>query len=74
METILREFIEDDTYNSQNSCNIIKSFDEKLMNKPEEKKEKNAQKSDKKEESKPKDIKEEPRLETKIEDQDDFEA
>ena len=29
METILRSFIEDDTYNSTNSCNIITEYNEK---------------------------------------------
>lgn len=29
METILRSFIEDDSYNSTNSCNIISEYNEK---------------------------------------------
>jgi len=29
METILRSFIEDDTYNSQNTCNVLEKFDDK---------------------------------------------
>jgi len=37
METILREFIEDSNYNSSNSCNIIKSFDEDIAKSYEKK-------------------------------------
>lgn len=32
METILREFIEDDTYNSQNTCNVIAEYSENDKN------------------------------------------
>lgn len=33
METILREFIEDDNYNSQNNCNIIAEYTENMSKK-----------------------------------------
>jgi len=40
METILRSFIEDDSYNSQNSCNVIANLDEKITLKYQDDKQK----------------------------------
>jgi len=42
METILRAFIEDDSYNSQNTCNVIAKLDEMITLKYQDEKKKHS--------------------------------